>query len=91
MRARAEYDNKIIDKLDERVRQLEKELEQLRFIRSPDKIWRPFSQISDLREGDIVRMRGRDEQFHVMQVYGNYASLMKTHELTNPSAWEVLR
>lgn len=93
MNARAEHTNKIIEELSERVKWLEMQLvgKAVRRGEFHGKEWQSFNKVTDLKQGDIVQLRHGHEPFQVTMVYGDHASVIRTHEVTNPLEWEVLR
>lgn len=93
MNARAEHTNKIIEELSKRVSWLEMQLLGMAVRRgeSHGKEWQSVNKVTDLKQGDIVRLRHGHEPFQVTMVCGDHASVIRTHEVNSPHEWEVLR
>lgn len=51
---------------------------------------RPINSISELRAGDVIRHVGTGDGMIVHAVYGDYAVVVRSQAIHNPSEWVVI-
>jgi hypothetical protein len=54
-------------------------------------VFQPLKNLSELRDGDIIRHINETRTLVVTGNYGTYVIAVRTWSVTNPSEWEVLR